>query len=289
MQGWRGLGFSVFCLLAGSRWLVESAYPSALPPLQRQAIHFGVMGLAVAVVWRLRRRSWPGGWLHMALAGMLLLGVPSILERVAGPVVNHTGAALFTLAPLFVVVGVVAFGEEDGARALMMPALVGAAGGLLVLPFELPTTAYGGVLFGVALGAVVSTAVGGIWLHRLLQGADFAPAVAVVLGANAVLLGVAAGVLEGTPAGRGYGEEALWGVAVELPMSLLLLWLVREVVPVRLAGRFLFVPLVTVAEGWVLLRPGLDWRLGLGVLLMVVGCVMLLWRVEEGEMRLGLG
>ena len=67
------------------------------------------------------------------------------------------------------------------------------------------------------------------------------------------------------------GEAVLLGV---------LLWGME---PVRLAARFLAVPLLTIVEGVVVLRPELTWRVVVGVGLMVgaVGMLVVSRRVEE--------
>jgi drug/metabolite transporter (DMT)-like permease len=61
--------------------------------------------------------------------------------------------------------------------------------------------------------------------------------------------------------------SSLWYLA-EL---ILLVWLLREMTPVRLATRYLVVPLFVVLEGLVILRPLFTARMGAGLILMVGG------------------
>jgi drug/metabolite transporter (DMT)-like permease len=58
---------------------------------------------------------------------------------------------------------------------------------------------------------------------------------------------------------------------------LLLVWLLREMSPVRLAVRYLLVPLFIVLEGFALLHPPLTVRMAAGLLLLVGGAAYLLF------------
>jgi drug/metabolite transporter (DMT)-like permease len=70
---------------------------------------------------------------------------------------------------------------------------------------------------------------------------------------------------------------------VNLIEVLLLLWLVRTLSPVRFAARFLIIPLLTVLEAYVLLRPQLTLRIGGGAALLVVGAAMLVLANPDRE------
>ncbi|NYF80166.1 hypothetical protein [Granulicella arctica] len=290
MRRLQGFGFALFCLLAGSRWLVENAFPSALPPLEQGSLQYAVVGVVAVAIWIFRSRSTDAKflpWPLLAVASLLLLGLPVLLNVSSG-----TGVALFALVPLCVVVGVVACGREARGRALMMPALIGLAGALLLLPFQLPSTAYGGFMFGVVFVAVLLAAGGSIWMHALLQGRNIAQAVAVICGANAVLLGVAALLRgEGMIAASSSPAELLRCLVLDLPQMFLLVWLLREMPPERLAARFLVAPLLTAIEGVILLHPPLDIRMGLGMMLMLLGSgALLFWNgADESASASSLG
>jgi drug/metabolite transporter (DMT)-like permease len=69
----------------------------------------------------------------------------------------------------------------------------------------------------------------------------------------------------------------------------LLAVLLKRMEPVRLAGRFLVVPLLTIVEGFVLLRPGLTLRMGVGAALLAGGAgMMLLLRGPQEDVSLSL-
>jgi drug/metabolite transporter (DMT)-like permease len=70
---------------------------------------------------------------------------------------------------------------------------------------------------------------------------------------------------------------------INLSEVLLLLWLVREMSPVRFAARFLIIPLLTILEGYVLLRPQLTLRIGSGAALLAVGAAMLVFANPNHE------
>ncbi len=289
---WIGLG--VLCLLSGSRWLADNAYPGALPILEQQALHYLLIGLVAAAALAVRRRSaktqsipWPS----LSAASLLLLGLPAILTELAARVTTESGPALFALAPLFVVVGVASAGGSiagsSRARSLMMPSLIGLAGALLLLPFKLPSTALGAGLFLTAIAAVVSAAIGSVWMHRLLQHCPLRPALVLLCGVNAVFLGVASALHEPiTLPLTALPVELLRAAALDLPQLLLLVWLLRELDPARLSARYLLAPLLTTLEGMAFFRLPVDLRMGAGsVLLLVGGMALLLWKGDDESGR----
>lgn len=297
MRRLQGLGFAVFCLVSGSRWLVDSAYPGVLPVLPQQALHYGVIavlasGIGVLHAPHSRRKSVPRSWWQLALASVLLLGLPVLLQEAAHTVTEQDGAALFALVPLCVVVAMAAYGRAPTERESMMPALIGLAGALLLLPFQLPSTGYGGWLFAVLLAAILLTAAASVWLHGVLQGWGIPRAVTLFSLGNALVLGLAAvpgGSLQFTT--HDLLVEMLRCVALDLPQMFLLVWLLRDLAPVRLSARYLVAPWLTAVEGLVFLHPVIDLRIALGLLLMAVGAVALLFqRVGEenpGSLKLG--
>ncbi len=63
----------------------------------------------------------------------------------------------------------------------------------------------------------------------------------------------------------------------------LLVVLLRGMSPVRFGARYLVIPLVTVVEGYVLLRPELTLRMGFGALLLAGSAAFLLLSREVDE------
>jgi hypothetical protein len=69
---------------------------------------------------------------------------------------------------------------------------------------------------------------------------------------------------------------------VDLVEVVLLVWLLREIMPVRFASRYLVIPLLTLFEGYGLIRPGLTVRVVSGLVLLAAGAGMLLF-LKAGE------
>lgn len=283
MQRRHVLAFALFCLLSGSGWLVDNAYPSPLPSLERRALHDVAITLAALAFLLFKRRSLQRiPLLRLAAASILLLGLPAFLNELTHTVSAISGLALFALVPLFLIIGAIAFNPPatgpHPSRALMMPALIGFAGTLLLPSFQFPSTAHGVLLFALIIVAVLSTAAGSLWMYTLLHGLDIAPVLAIFCGVNALFLGIVAPFV--SPAislASVLPQELLRTLALDLPQFLLFIWLLRELDPVRFGSRFLLVPLLSVIEGMILLHPPIDMRLGLGVLLMAISGGILLF------------
>lgn len=278
------LGFAVLCLLAGSRWLMVSAFPSTLQPLFEQGLYFGLAAVLSLLLWLMRRSA--HGWIRsvlwpqLAAAGMACFGLPILLCEAAQTAATASGTALFALAPLFLVVGAASFGFEPDGRALMAPALAGISGALLLLPFRLPATTREGLLFFVVFLAMLFTVAGSLWLYALLRRSCLMPAAVAVFGANAVLL-LSASLIGHRNSVAGVDGTTLIRACYDLPQLFLLLWLLRQITPTRLGARFLLIPMIAVVEGLFLLRPSLDLRSVAGMLLISGGGLVLLFQHRE--------
>jgi hypothetical protein len=86
--------------------------------------------------------------------------------------------------------------------------------------------------------------------------------------------------------------EVLRSLIFDLPQLLLLVWLLRELDPVRFSARFVFVPLLSVMEGSLLLHLHINLRMSGTLLLMALGgAMLLLWDApadSEAPPSLGL-
>jgi hypothetical protein len=112
----------------------------------------------------------------------------------------------------------------------------------------------------------------------LLRGFALANAIAVVGLANAVFLLFWSAVREEVM-WRGNGLASIVSIEslVDVVEVLLIIWLLREMPPIRFAARYLVIPLVTVLESFVLMRPEWTVRMGLGTALLAAGGGMLLF------------
>jgi drug/metabolite transporter (DMT)-like permease len=276
------LAFFCLCLLLSSSWLLPVGTTEE-SPITQQGCFYGVVGLLACAfscrrLWsRVKRRD--RLWLHVAAVSILLLGVPAVLgEWARNGISDISRAALFALVPFVVVVVAAGRESEPGVRRFFIPALVGFGGVLLLLPFSFPTSPRGQIVFGILLVGVALVGFASEAIYRLLRGFETLEALAVVALANAVFL--FACHLVKLPISESWsGVSSLISIhsLYNLAELLLLIWLLREMSPVRLAVRYLLVPLFIVLEGFVFLRPPLTVRMGAGLVLLAAGSAYLLF------------
>jgi drug/metabolite transporter (DMT)-like permease len=284
------IAFAVLCILSGTSWAIPREMSYGLPPLEQQGILFGVIGLTALLF--AGRRVWSRniGLRHIRLAAAAVgfFGVPmAVAEYARGSVPAISRSALFALVPV-VVVMTVASGEsvgreERGARLFLMPALAGLGGLLLLLPLGFSSSARRWMMLAFVCAAVVLVGLGSVWLYRLLRGVALADAIAVVGLVNAAFLLISSAVREEV-VWRGNGLASVMSIAslVDLVEVLLIVWLLREMPPIRFAARYLVIPLLTVLESYVVMRPEWTVRMGFGTALLAAGGGMLLF-LKAGE------
>ena len=286
-------GFALLCLMTSLEWVIPPAM-TEVPTLQRSGLIDAVIGFAacaVAVVHK-RDRFRTGALGRAALAGILFLGVPAILlDLVNGLTSSTTISLLFTITPVVVVITVMSsspeLSEGNELQKLLLPALAGVGGVLSIFPFSFPDSGGGWTGFAVVLIAVSLSGAAGVWLHRLLQRTRMAAAIAIIGISNAFLLLVWCS-LRGSAVWRisqFFQGESIAAGFVQAVTFLLTLWLVREMNPVRLSGRYLVIPLLTIGEGLVTMRPPVTPRLIVGIVLLATGAWWILtsqpWREER--------
>jgi drug/metabolite transporter (DMT)-like permease len=178
--------------------------------------------------------------------------------------------ATLVLGLIPVVTVFVAAQREEDAMGLLLPAAIGTAGLGLVIPFAWPNSLGGGAWLGVMVLLAVGSAIAGVRLHGLLKRVPLAWAGAVGSGFAAL---AATAVWAGGQRVRMDWDwktaaiETFWGLIVDGALVWLVLWLLREMRPVAFSGRFLLVPVVTLAGGILLEKPEVGWTgwLGLGL------------------------
>jgi drug/metabolite transporter (DMT)-like permease len=281
-------GFAALCLLAGSAWLFDQAFTGMWTGLLRMALHDGALALGlwsaggkVASGHRnlfLARRPNPE-WLKIALAGAAIFAIPQVLIAGAGGHVSElTVVLVFMLAPVAVVFAVAqkeaGFGADGNPLPRMMPALAGLGGAGLILPFAWPATSVGQAWLLAIAASALGAGVAAVWLHGLLAEAQLLRATALVCAGSGLVAGTFCWIgWAGWPpvTWQGLGFEALRCAVVELPILLLTVWLLREMEPGRFSARYLLMPLVTIVESFVMLRPPLSWTTAAGIALLAAG------------------
>jgi len=185
---------------------------------------------------------------------------------------------LFAMAPVVVVMAVAAGDEERGARRFLVPALVGLGGLLLLLPMSFSGTILGRLMLALVCAAVVLVGLSSVWLYRLLRGVALVHAVAMICLANAVFLLVCSAVHRDFVL-RGSDLASVISIAslVDVMEVVLIVWLLRDMPPVRFAARYLLIPLLTILESFLLIRPEVTVRIACGTALLAAGAGMLLF------------
>ena len=140
----------------------------------------------------------------------------------------------------------------------------------------MPTRSFGArARFGAVLAVVVVVGLASARIYRLLRGVGMMEAFAVVCLSNAMFLAACSPFSDGN-----WRDEAASLVSLSslyyLLELVLLIWLLRKMSPVRLAARYLVVPLLIVLEGLVMLRPDFTLRIEVGLTLLVSGTGYLL-------------
>ena len=291
------IAFAMLCVLSGTSWAIPREMFDGLPPLEGQGVLFGVIGLIALVLAGCRVWSRSGRLRYARLAAVAVgfFGVPVVaVEYARGSVPAMSRSALFAMVPVVVVL-VVGAGEatgreERGTRHLLVPALAGLGGLLLLLPLDFSGSMRGWVMLAVVCATVVVVGIASVWLYRLLRGLALTDAIAVVGIANAVFLLAWSAVRE-EMVWRGSGLVSVISLAswVDVVEVLLIVWLLREMPPLRFAARYLAIPLLTILESFVLLRPEWTVRMGFGTALLAAGAgTLLFWKAGEEETVLSL-
>jgi drug/metabolite transporter (DMT)-like permease len=284
------IAFAVLCILSGTSWVIPPEIPNGLPPLEQQGLLFGAVGIIALVfaIRRGRRRNEGLRFAWVAAAGVGFFGVPVVVAEYArGSVPAISRSALFAMVPTVVVLAVAAGDmtgrEERGARRFLVPALAGLGGLLLLLPLEFSGSLRGWVMLAFVCVAVVLVGLASVWLYRMLREIIFADAVAVVGLANAAFL-LGWSVVHENVVWRWGGSTSVASVSslVDVVEVLLIVWLLREMAPMRFAARYLVIPLITILESYVLIRPELTVRMGFGTVLLAAGAATLLF-LKPGE------
>jgi hypothetical protein len=89
--------------------------------------------------------------------------------------------------------------------------------------------------------------------------------------------------------GSGLASVISIGSLVDLVEVVLIVWLLQEMPPVRFAARCLVIPLLTILESFILVRPEVTVRLVCGTILLAAGAgVLLFLKAGEEETMLSL-
>lgn len=279
---------ALLCLISGSRWLLENAVPAAQSSSLSAA---GGCALAAMLLlfclWAKRKHAsrTPEAcvgrlpWRTVS-AGVLVLTAPALSGLLAGRHISGSAGTLaLALTPVVAAVAAAACGAENGGVAgLLWPGLAGLAGLLLLLP----EPDLSGWRMDAALVAMPLLAGGGAAIvgqngntkdhEHAAKGVRLEFWVLQTLGASAIVF-----LLIHLTTGRGeawtFPLADLLADGFSFAMSVFVL---LRMGPLRWSAQFLLLPLVTLLEGVMFLRPSLTARSWTGLLLIAIGGVYLL-------------
>jgi hypothetical protein len=282
------IGFVALCILSATSWVIPPG--EELSVFKQQGVRYAVVGLVALLLGGYRGWSWSLG-LRLGLVGIGFFGIPmAVGESSRGAMPEISRSALFAMVPVVVVIVIAAGDDEKGVRRFLAPALAGLGGLLLVLPLEFSSSIRERIMLSVICAAVVLVGLSSAWLYRLLRGVALAHAVTAICLANGVFLLVCS-VVRGDYVLQWNGLSSVISVAslVDVVEVVLIVWLLREMPPVRFAARYLLIPLLTILESYVLIRPEVTMRIACGTLLLAAGVGMLLFlKVGDEETMLSL-
>ena len=285
------LVFAVYCLLGSTTWIL-TPFPGGTSFFEREVILFVVLGAGTGIFWRVGLRTLGNRlpWVRLAVAGLLFWGVPACLIHWAwSDSPSIVISATFALLPAVIVLVTTsggAVGDKGEGWGSFAPALAAFGGVLLLLPVGLPGSVRGQLMLAVVFVAVILVAISGVWMHRLMQNVRIAETIVIVCLANAAFL-VICGLVSRDFAGGWSGLTAMLSLStcVELIQMVLVFWLLREMSPVRFSTRYLVIPLLTVVEGYVIVRPEVTARMVVGAALLIGGTAWILFSKapDDGE------
>jgi drug/metabolite transporter (DMT)-like permease len=216
--------------------------------------------------------------------------MPALLIERAKEYAPDTSVALvFAFTPVVVVLVSGAISQESTQMRRLVPAVMGLAGVLLLLPFERAASWRAWEAVSEVAAAMLLVSGSGVWLYALSREMKTTEALAVVGSSNAALLLAWCGTT-GKFDWRWRDLAGPWWASLAgVVVPGLTVWLLQRIEPVRFSARFLVIPLVTILEGLVLLRPELTARIVVGTLLVGAGATWMLTakqRVDEEVLSL---
>ncbi len=280
-------------LLLSLLWALASLRPDLLPgsvsgtnssPLLNQASTLALFAIVAASTAFVRRAKWPRGrvLLQAVLVGAGLLALPALLVELAkGYVDSSTRVALFSLVPISALVVEPYLGSPSRSpqRGGLAAALVAVAGTLLIFPLELPRAPLPAVAFCGVIAAVASIAAANCTAVKIAQSQTTLSGFATIAaGSASILLAIAGLSIEPRPWPGAHIDA--WAIPDLLGLALLF-WLMPRMPAARMTTRFLIAPLLANLIALAFLRPEVQLRGWLGLLLMALGSGWMLFAPED--------
>lgn len=270
--------------------LFPNLLPNLLPPLESQALPFALLGLSAALFSFVRGAGWPQPRQirSAVLIGLGLFVAPAVAFYLSKEYVSDlTVVALFSLTPVFAVVlePHIGRGVAPEPRGGLLAALAAVVGTLYVIPAGAPNSIRSGSAFCaviLAAACVAATNCLAVTVAAESTKQSFAPLAAIAATTAVAGLGVLSALTEVSVwQWHELAPELAWSAAAEFPGLLLLFWLMRRMSAARMTTRFVLTPLMASLIGLVLLRPTVELRAAVGLLLMAAGSGWLLFAPQD--------
>jgi drug/metabolite transporter (DMT)-like permease len=286
------LTFIAFSVLSSGAWLITTpTEPDAA--LEQHALLYIAAALILLIVkprlyWLLD--GWRR-WLRLSILGIALLGLPAILAQlVAGSISAYTVSAIFAFLPIPVILVLT---QQDSnadqthdARRLFAPALSAITGLLFLIPTDLPHSTRGRYLLPFTCVCLIVVAIASVHIYDELQKATLPQALSIILFTNGCFL-LAAAVVTGHLSLDNLRPSALLSLsnALYLVVNILQVVLFRSLAPLLLSTRYLLIPLLSILQGLVLLRPQFTLQMASGLLLLIGGLTWFFATARAEETR----
>jgi drug/metabolite transporter (DMT)-like permease len=281
----------LLCLLWALPSLRSDLLPGSAPAagsssLAMQSIPLALFAIIATIAALARKARWSRGKMLGAtvLAGLGLFVVPAVLIEIAmGEIDDSTRVALFSLAPVFAIVfePYVESASSAPQRSALAASLVAVVGTMLVFPLDLPQSSAAVLAFCGLVVAVASVAAANCIAVRIAcdqNAQSLLTFASIAAGSAAIWLALLSAVF----------QHHVWPAlipdpwtALDLLTLTLLFWLMRRMTAARMTTRFLIAPLVANLIGLAFLRPGVQWRDWLGLLLIALGSGWLLFAPKD--------
>ena len=276
------LSYIALCLLAGSGWILDQALPPALPGALGFLVDGTLLTLSFGAIAKLRLPSFSPATLACCAIVFALPGALAVLAQ--GRLSDPTIVLIYTLVPAATIFFAAQTSQQEMLPALG-PALAALTGAALILPFTLPSSLAGRLFLAAVIASALAVGFAGLRLHTLLQRTGSLAAATLAACATVLVALPLYGIRSPLPILLSW-RQTLLSVSVHLLLEaatiFLTVRLLRDLTPIAFSTRYLLIPLVTIGEGYLILRPTPHWTLVAGVLLLVGGSSLLL-RGDPGE------
>jgi drug/metabolite transporter (DMT)-like permease len=270
------LVFAALCVIWGSTWLAASASADQLPPMWTAALRFLLGATFLLPILLVRKLNFPRGrqlGASLILSGTMIAFPFALIVWSQGRLSPGITAVLFAFTPL--IAGF--FGDFIALTRLPQGALYalifGIAGVALLFSSAISVSPDQSAAIAVTFLAVASAAVSSVYAKREL--APVHPVVSTVtqLSFAAFLLALLSVILErGQPwtwTQTNLTTLILLSIAASSVAYPLYFWLLKETEPWQIGTIQWFEPLVAIAEGALLFRQPISWRMVGGAALLL--------------------